>query len=152
MSESSCPSSALKSSRRSNVGSAPRWMRKLAINVKTRTSSRLSAASSTVASNWESCTFSARIAAYSARLVGKYPRAAPLCAPPPAGRQHRGELPLRGQDRGVQRSLGGEVLEEHRLADAGGPRDPRGGGAVEPLRGEQRGRGRNDAPLPLPPG
>jgi hypothetical protein len=47
-------------------------MRKLAINVKTRTSSRFSAASSTVAMSWEkSWPFSARTAAYSARLVGK---------------------------------------------------------------------------------
>src|SRR2546428_13765134 len=47
-------------------------MRKLAINVKTRTSSRFSAASSMDAMSWESWLFAARIAAYSARLVGKY--------------------------------------------------------------------------------
>ena len=46
-------------------------MRKLAIMVNTRTSSRLSAASWTAASNSESRTFSARIAAYNSRLVGK---------------------------------------------------------------------------------
>ena len=47
-------------------------MRKPAINVKTRTSSRLSAASSMDAMSWESWLFAAMIAAYSARLVGKY--------------------------------------------------------------------------------
>src|SRR5256885_16116291 len=47
-------------------------MRKLAINVKTCTSSRLSAASSMDAMSWESWLFAAMIAAYSARLVGKY--------------------------------------------------------------------------------
>src|SRR2546422_1525114 len=80
------------------------------------------------------------------------PHVVPLVGRLLDGRQQLRELHLLGQDRGVQRSLGREVLEEQRLADAGGPRDLPGRGAVEALLGEQRGRGSDDAGLPFLPG